>query len=279
MKTSAAYIHEYSILDDVNESLSEAISNINEASYKYNCMKRDFELKSFFEQTSTDVFMEKEAMGFFEKIGNAIMKIIKKIADTIAKFTSKFFNKEKEMKTDEEIVTQIITENPELKKAVCQGINEKWFTYKDVAGYQKDIVGLVQMLEQQTISHKAFREKCLESMEKFKTSGQAIIGAGTTVAGLLAVIPKIHHAFKQNKSVSEDCKKVLNNLKTKIDSRKYINNPVNESASSGLTPETASLIVTEYSKAVSEITKEFNQVVASQNNASDVLKSFINEHQ
>lgn len=283
MKTNAAFIHEYSILDDINETLSDAIVSINEASYEYERAKRDFELKSFFENAPLDVFMEKEKVGIFERIGNAIIKIIKKIGEVLSKFTNKFLHKSKEIQSDEEIVNQIAARNPELKSTICKGIKEEWFTYKDIAKYQKDIIGLTNMLEQQTIDHKTFKQKCSEALDKFNKSGAAVITAGATIVGVLAVIPKIHNVFQRNKKVVDESKPVLEKLKAKLGVGKTKNDPdpaapVKESVSS-ITPETASLIVSEYSKAVSAMTQELNRVVASQNNVSEVLKSFINEHQ
>lgn len=282
MKTSATYIHEYSILDDINETLSDAITDVTKASYEYESVRRDFELKSFFEGTSLDVVMEAEKAGIFERIGNAIIKIIKKISEAISKFTKKFFGKSEEIESDVDIVNQIAARNPELKSTICKGIKEEWFTYKDVAKYQKDIIGLTNMLEQQTIDHKTFRQKCSESLEKFNKSGAIIVGTATTILGVLAIIPKIHKTFKQNKKVVEESKPMLEKLRSKLGvggakDNKSQPEPVKESVSS-ISPETASVIVSEYSKAVSVMTQELNHVVASQNAVGGILKSFINEH-
>ena len=38
-------------------------------------------------------------------------------------------------------------EHPELKDTIARGINEEWFTYKDVAAFEKDTVALIAMLE------------------------------------------------------------------------------------------------------------------------------------
>ena len=280
MKTNTAYIHEYSMLDDINETLSDAITSINEASYEYDRAKRDFELKTFFEDSSPDLFTEAEKAGIFERIGNAIIKIIKKIGEVLSKFTDKFLHRSKEIQTDEEIVNQIATEHPELKSTICKGINKEWFTYRDIAKYQKDIIGLTNMLEQQTIDHRTFKEKCSEAFNNFNKSGTAIIATGTTIVGLLSIVPKVHSAFQKNKKVLNESKGILEKLKSKIGANKSKDDAlgfVKESTGS-LSPEIVSVIVKEFSKAVSVITGELNRVIASQGNIGEVLKNFINEH-
>lgn len=279
MKTNAAYIHEFSILDDINETISEVTNEVNHAMYEYETSKRQDDLRSFFENYNEDFIMEKE--GIFTRIGNAIIKLIKKIGDVISKFTDKFFHRSKEVETDEQVVNQIVSRNPELRSTVVKGLKNEWFTYKDVAKYKDDILGLSMMLEQQTIDHKTFKQKCGEALDKFNKSGTAIITAGATIAGVLTILPKIVNAFKRNKKALGDTKGALGSLSKKAETaspQTPAPQTTTEAANGKITPETVSTILSEISKATSVMSEELNRVSNSQINIDDVLKMFIKQY-
>ena len=71
MKTNAAYIHEFSILDDINETISEVTNEVNHAMYEYETAKRQDDLRSFFENYNEDFIMEKEGIFTRIEIGRA----------------------------------------------------------------------------------------------------------------------------------------------------------------------------------------------------------------
>ena len=61
MKTNTSYIHEYDILDDINECVNITIDSANSAYYSYEAALRHADLLGFFENASdSEVFMEKE---------------------------------------------------------------------------------------------------------------------------------------------------------------------------------------------------------------------------
>lgn len=276
MKTNTSYIHEYDILDDINECVNITIDSANSAYYSYEAALRHADLLGFFENASdSEVFMEKEKMGFFEKIGTAIINLIKKIADAIKNFASRFQKKTEEIKTDQEIVSQILQEHPDVKNEVCRGIKNEWFTYHDVAQYEKDIVGLCNMLEQHAIDHVTFKEKAAAALKKFASNGQIIITAGTTLAAGIAVVPKIVNQYKAAKTSLESLKK---DSEKKGKKWKAGSGYIGEAESNNVDPKTASLIISEYSKAVSEITKEQTNVLQGYNVVDANLKAVANKY-
>ena len=264
------------MLDDINECVNITIDSANSAYYSYEAALRHADLLGFFENASdSEVFMEKEKMGFFEKIGTAIINLIKKIADAIKNFASRFQKKTEEIKTDQEIVSQILQEHPNVKNEVCRGIKNEWFTYHDVAQYEKDIVGLCNMLEQRAIDHVTFKEKAAAALKKFTSNAQIIVTAGSTLAAGIAIVPRIINQYKAAKTSLESLKK---DSEKKGKKWKASSGYIKEAESNNVDPKTASLIISEYSKAVSEITKEQTNVLQGYNVIDANLKAVANKY-
>lgn len=273
MKTNCKYIHEYSLLDEMTEAVSKQLEFISLEMAKMAHEKRQMEMKAFFEGTAVDTYFESE--GILTKIGNAVLNILTKISNTIRKITDKFFNRQKDNRTDVEKVNSIITQHPELKNKICKGIDEKWFTYKDVAAYEKDIVQLVNMVEKGAIDHKTFREKMSERLEKFNDGGKAILGAGATIVGLLTIIPRITKAYKKSKASSESLISFFKNkFKGQTDGKedKQISESYDFYESTNSNPEVLNAISQEMSKALNAITAELNKISKSEDVAMNALR-------
>ena len=204
MKINYNYIHEFDIVDDFNEySMGILESTQHDIDEYYNNI-RTSELKSFFENSSSDTFMEAEKEGILTKIGNAVISLVKKIRECISKFLDKFLHKNKKIESDVDIVNRMIIQHPEIRDVVVDGIKKEWFTYRDIAQYEHDIVQLMIMLENQQISNKKFKEKAGEKLNKFIDGGQKIIATGATIAGVLLVVPKIMSAVKKSKKAGKE---------------------------------------------------------------------------
>lgn len=224
MKTNYKYIHEFDIIDEFYEDSNAILESLQNDIHDYYKAKSEAELKSFFEHSNIDIIMEKDKEGIVTRLGNAIISLVKKITDSIAKFVNKIFHRSEKIESDVDIVNKMIIEHPEIRDAVVKGIKEEWFTYRDVAAYEKDVVQLMIMLEKEQISHKKFKEKVGEKTDKFISGGKKIALIGGTVAALLLIVPKTLSAYKQ-------CKKAGNEIANTMKKSKGKAKNIKESAS------------------------------------------------
>lgn len=261
MKTSHAYINEYSFLDEVLEAVESAERDIQIAFYDYSKNKRAIENKSFFEYVeNAGLMVEKEGTSFLAKIGNAVMTIINKIASFLKTITDKITKNNEKIKDDVEIVNQMVARNPQLKNQVAKGIKEEWFTYKDVAAFEKDTIGLINMLEQNRIDHRTFREKFEDMSKKFADSAKPIITIGTTVGAVLGAVGHIVGAPSKAKKCLSSFHNKSKDFKKDLDT-KYSEKDTNK----------AQAISWALGKAVGLITTETSTREASQGFLSSIL--------
>lgn len=281
MKISYNYINGNGLIDDVVDTVSDELSRISLEMTKFSHNIRQLELEAFFEGSAVsehEVYLENE--GIFTKIGNAVIRIVKKISDAIKKITDKFFNRKKDVRTDIEKVNSIIQQHPELRDKICEGINKEWFTYKDVAAYEHDVVQLVNMIQKGVMDHKTFKEKMKERFEKFNNSGKTLITTAGTVAGLLLVFPKITGAYKKCKSSAESLlKKFKKDADTNNKNSSTIGTDgkeVNESYEMLETTtndvDVANIVLQEVSKALTAITAELNKINKSEEALMNTLR-------
>jgi hypothetical protein len=94
-------------------------------------------------------------------------------------------------------VNDILAKNPQLKKQVAEGIKKEWFTYRDVAAYEKDVAGLINMLDQKAIDNATFLDRMSKAADKFNKSAAPIISVGCTIAGLVTLVPKMLKGCKE----------------------------------------------------------------------------------
>lgn len=265
MKTNQSFINEYVLIDNVNECLYECQKDVTVALYEYNNAIRNLEMKSLFESVDTDVLMEKESEGFLARIGNSVLKVIHTIAEFIKNITETILGNTKLIKSDEERVNKIIAEHPELKKQICHGIKEEWFTYKDIAAFEKDIIGLVNMLEKKAIDNETFKDKVKKAIDKFNDSGKTIIATTATITGLLGIVPKVHKSCKEGKDTVSSMSSTLSKFKDNFE-KNYGEHDQN--------------VITSAFNALSQMvgltTKECNDRVAGQSFISRTFDKFCN---
>lgn len=218
MRTSVMFINEYSLSDSVIECAEEVVASVMSAAWDYENHKRDIELRAVLESADTTaILLEKEGQGFLASVGNAIMTLIHKVEEFLKKITDVLFGSLKKNKDEVEIVTRLITQYPELKTVVCKGLNEEWFTYKDIAAYEKDVCGLIQMLEKKSIDHQTFKDKLKKAMDKFNDSAQPLVTAAKNVQDLLGFIPKVHEHATNGKKAMQSLSSTLKTFKKNVD--------------------------------------------------------------
>ena len=220
MRTNQKYINEFSLFEEAMECYESAINDINVAMYNHTHKERQKELKSFFEGAIDDEFFEEKEGGILTRIGEAIIKIVNGIANFLSKTVATLTGRTKGMQEDAEIVTKIINEHPELKNQICEGLKEEWFTYKDVASFQKDIAGLINMLDKNKIDHQTFMQRVNSRIDKFNENARPIISAKRTISNLLGVIPSINKGVKENRDAIKEFSDTARSIK-EIADRNY----------------------------------------------------------
>lgn len=129
--------------------------------------------------------------GLLSTIGKKIMKLISLIGSFIKRITDTLTGRSKKIQTDVQIVNKIITEHPDLKNAVAEGIDKEWFTYGDIAKYKDNVIELMSMLKQNKISHRTFSQKITDATEGFRQGAGSIVKTVGTVGTLLIAIPTL----------------------------------------------------------------------------------------
>ena len=226
--TNASYINEFNFFDDMYSCLESTLNTVNMECTNFAVKKHQIEMKHYFEDTvDFDVMIEKEGGSVLAKIGNAVLTIINKITDTIKKLMDKILGNTKNIKTDEEIVNQMVSKHPELRDQIVKGINKEWFTVRDIAKFEKDITGLIQMLEKNAIDHETFGEKIRRRCEEFSKSAAPFVSVISTFTAFMKVIPDISKNCSQTKEAFEHLRGTCEDFKDRVD-RNYGDKDVNK---------------------------------------------------
>ena len=218
VSTNAAYINEFGFFDDMYNCLESTMNDMNTQFADFEIKKHSLEMRHYFEDVEDyDVLLEKEGEGVLAKIGNAILKIISKITGLIKSLMEKVFGNAKQIRTDEEIVNKMIKDHPELQAQIIKGINKEWFTVRDIAPFEKDITGLIQMLEKNAIDHQTFREKVAARCIEFTKSAAPFLGVATTAAGFLKAGAAINKGAVGTKEALQNLSKTCEEFKDRVD--------------------------------------------------------------
>ena len=262
-KTCKSYIEEYNIFDSVFESLNDVSKDVNIAIAQYDMKMHQFRSKMFFEssQIDYDALMESEGENVLSRIGNAVLKLIQKVTDFISKITNKINDNIKYSKSDEEKVNQIITQHPELRNQVIDGIDKNWFTVSDVAKFEKDVIGLINMLNKNAIDHQTFMDKFRASCKKFAESNAPILAATTTVIGFMKIVPEIHKQVRGVKNAINSFNEAGKKFKNDIDNN-YSKDDITK----------ANAIMYALKQAIGLTTSECKHQVESQNKVRNVFR-------
>ena len=191
--TSHGYIHEYAIFDDITECLTECFNVIDSQANNLDRIDHELELRSVLEAgfSDVDVVFEAEKESILAKIGNSIIAIIENVKKFIKHIAETLFGSKKDDEDAEAKLNRILKENPALKQEIIDGLDKEWFTIGDIAKYEKDVLGLTKMLQQNAIDHETFKQRMARSLQSFNESIKPIGTAATTIVVLVTFIPKL----------------------------------------------------------------------------------------
>lgn len=267
MKTNHKYINEYLLSDEVMEACQECENSIIWDMYEYNNKIRQIKLNSFFESSSDEsALVEKEKKNILYKIGEAISKIINKLADFIKKIFNTITGRTRDIQSDAQKVDQLIAMHPELRDQIYKGLKEEWFTYKDILQYENDTFALMDMLEKNIIDHRTFTDKMQAAADKFEKSAKPVIKIVGTIGGVAIVGGQICKGCSQIKETIDNLLDRCKKTKKKITSGNNVD------------PSVAQASVNALNQCVQKSTKEADNRVKGANNASNYLKNQANKH-
>lgn len=228
--TCASYIHEYSMFDEVLECVNEVMKEADIAVGRYNMKLHQLESKLLFEaadEEQTNAAKQEEGKGVLAKIGNTVLKLVSRISNFLKSFADKITGHIKQGKSDQEKVNQILAEHPDLKDQIVEGINKEWFTVSDVAKFEKDALGLIQMLEKGALDHQTFMDKFKARCQAFADGAKPIVDAGTTVIKFARLFPDLHKAAKDTKDALTDIHQAADDFKSRVE-HNYVDKDVNK---------------------------------------------------
>ena len=205
--TSYGYIHEYAIFDDITECLTECFNVIDSQANNLDRIDHELELRSVLEAgfSNADVIFEAEKESILAKIGNTIIAIIDKVKKFIKHIAETLFGSKKDDEDAEAKLNRILKENPALKQEIIDGLDKEWFTIGDIAKYEKDVLGLTKMLQQNAIDHETFKQRMARSLQSFNESMKPVGTAATTIIILVTFVPKLMGSIV-------DARKALTNI-------------------------------------------------------------------
>lgn len=274
MKTCTSYIHEYDLMDDLNVTIAETCNIVEQASTDYDNLIHKYELVSFFEKGVDDEEFITEKEGIFTRIGNGVINLVKKIGEIIKNIALKVTGKNGEVDKDKATVDEMISRHPEYKNDIIEGIEKEWFTFKDVASYEKDIVGLALQLKQHKIEPATFSSKCKAAAEKFDNTTKPINMVVTRISELLKAIAGIFKYITEGKSSLAKMQKELEKSANKSASKKVVKESTEDGDEWVITDEFSieiketNLIVRAFSLAVQKISSAIYK-------ATDIYKLII----
>ena len=229
MLTSVSYINEDKDFINFIEYVESVDNDIHKSMVKLDLIRKEAGVKLFFESSTKEEYMlfcEEENQSVLSKIGNHIMEMIKKFLDFFKGIFEKFKELFNDVESDKKTVEKMIQQNPAIGKEVVTGLKNEWFTYGDVAKYNKDMMGLYDMLIEKRIEHESVNEKIsnIEYEYKEKESNflktvhtvQTIVGTIGFIVGTIETINKCNkglHKFNDFlKSKGIDVKQTIDNV-------------------------------------------------------------------
>ena len=131
LRTNVSYINEFSQCDFVLEALNIASKVIEEACYDYDIAIKNNDFLDFFEagadKKKTEEKKEKDKKNFLEKIGGAILSAIHALGNFIKRIGGIFTKNVEDVRTEEDILEDMLKDNPWLKNQVIPGFEKGWF--------------------------------------------------------------------------------------------------------------------------------------------------------
>lgn len=211
--TNSNYIHQYDVYDSFFEYLEYCDKEFTKLEYEEANMNHRFEMKSFFEGSDSKKDTSEKKDGILAKVGNMIVQIIAKLKTVIESIGKKIKELTGDIESDEEIVNKMLKENPEYRNQVVEGIEKGWFTYKDIASYEKDIIGVVMLYNQKKIDNRTAIDKLNAAADKFEQTASPIIRIGSTVGQFFGSINSIFKGLSDGRKSLQNISKACHDAK------------------------------------------------------------------
>lgn len=216
VKTNPNFINESSFFDEVNEDLFNINNELTLEMTNYKLNLHSIEMKEFFESgDDTEESKNKAKKNIFARIGQFVMRLLDNIGKLINKSKESLTNQKDGDKAASKL-TKILSDNPYLKDDIMEGISKGWYDVPDVAQYEKDIVGLLQMVEQSKLDHQTFLQKVNARITQFN---DAIAPASTAIKNVdtfVAIPRNINNTVKACNDLSD----ILSRKKNECDNQK-----------------------------------------------------------
>lgn len=193
--TSPAFIHENDDLENLNDAIDVFMQEVTSIENDLYTDLHRLDMQAYFEATTNaEEKIAKAKKNAFARIGDAILKLIQKVREFLERMLEKINIFKKKQAPAEEIVTKMLKDHPELKSQILNGLNKEWFTVKDVAAFEKDVVGLINMLNSNAIDHATFKEKFDMRLNKFHQSASPVVAVSNDAGSVARAISSMFSA-------------------------------------------------------------------------------------
>lgn len=201
-----SYIHEFDIYDIIEENYNESMNEIRNAEAPIFLLEEEIKDKLFFNESIDDsiAMMESLENTFFDKIGKAIINIVKRFKTFVKKITTDIKEKAWSAKSNLDKKEMILKKCPNLPERVKISIDKNLIDLSELRSFEdfnKNYENLLDELEkaENTSKIKAKWEKMKRSISK---NSDAIIKAGH-VAVAISSIAAVLSFGKHNRSNSD----------------------------------------------------------------------------
>lgn len=260
--TLKEYINEFSYVDDMNEALYHCEKSTTVSYYDFISEMERAEKKYIFENADISALSENAKEGFFAKIGKTVMALIEKVSNFFKTILEKIGQITGFIDTDKQKVEKMISEHPELKDKIIMSLENGSMTISDIAKFEKDYLGLVELYKKSSIDENSFQAKVDKLIDEFNTKGQKVILTVGTVTGILLLVPKMVEACSKAKKSFSDINKALKAFQQDVEKNK-INDPSKVRA-----------ILNAFTKAIGLETKEYHNRLNIYQRLANALRKF-----
>ncbi len=238
MKTNSVFINEFEDFLAFESSMDTMSKKLDDDIRKYELTKSRRGLELYFESYNTEEYRlmcEEEEKNIFQKIGEYVKQLIDKFINFITSLFKKDINNEvDELERDKKIVEKMVAENPTIGKEIVAGIKNERFTYGDVAKYNKDMYGLLELILTAKVDDMQIQKKIDDIDAQYAVSEspllkgiatvQTVAAITTTLVGTAialwkggALISKCKSNFQSSGSIFHESSNVLFEQKTNKD--------------------------------------------------------------
>lgn len=244
MKTNSMFINEFEDFLAFESSVDIMDKKLDDEIRKYELTKSRRGLELYFESHNIEEYRlmcEEEEKNIFQKIGEYVKQLIDKFMNFITGLFKKEINDEvDQLEHDKKVVEKMVAENPTIGKEIVAGIKNERFTYGDVAKYNKDMYGLLELILTAKVDDMQVQQKIDDIDAKYAVSespllkGVATVQTMASISGALvglaitlwkggALISRCKSNFQSSGSIFHESSNVLFEKKTNTNDEKNSN--------------------------------------------------------